>query len=239
MNYKIASVVSLLMGTSLMWLVIKAEMPDLPAAITGQAGVVFFLLGFWFFFRSISFANIINMIESGQAEGTVKEARTAERLLSSIAINRITKIMLFFVLALLITSLYGCGGRFMYVEFGLDRMAPEDKVRLSKILTNNPDGRRESWYNKRSNTQYTITPVHTYWSSGGQDAHGKPERRLCREYLIDDVFPYQAHPNNRGHKQLTEYACYDTHIDRWYAVSQFERPFIQVGGPNYHNWRRR
>ena len=239
MNYKLASVVSLMMGFSLLWLVNNAEIPDLPAAITGQAGVVFFLLGFWFFFRSIVFTNATtNLISEGQ-EKDAKDLQVAEKTLSMTAVNRITKIMLFFVLALLITSLYGCGGRFMYVEFGLDRMAPEDKVRLSKILTNNPDGRRESWYNKRSNTQYTITPVHTYWSSGGQDAHGTPERRLCREYLIDDVFPYQAHPNNRGHKQLTEYACYDTHLDRWYAVSQFERPFIQVGGPNYYNWRRR
>lgn len=240
MSYKLASLVSMVMGIALMWLVSNAQIDGVSAAIAGQAGVVFFLLGGWFFYRSIFFANVINSIQSGQVEGTVEQAQKAEKVLSTMAVSRLTKIMLTIALGLLAVSLMGCGGRIQYVEFGIDRMAGSDKERLSHVLTNNPDGRRSSWYNRASNSQYTITPVRTYWAAGGQLADGTPTQRLCREYLIDDVYPYNAHPNNRGHKQLTEYACWNTHTQRWIAINgHWERPWIKFGGPNYHNWRNR
>lgn len=129
--------------------------------------------------------------------------------------------------ALLVLSLVGCGGgRFMYVEYGLDRMSPDDKVRVSRILTNNPDGRRESWYNKASHSQYTVTVTETYRAEG----------RTCRSYLIDDVYPYDS--PNRAHRQLDEHACFDNDTGRWFATDHAPRPFIQVGGTNYHNYRR-
>ncbi len=144
-----------------------------------------------------------------------------------------------FLLALIGVMLTGCGGQVMFVEYGLNRMASYDKQKLNHILTNNPDGRRESWYNEASNSQYTITPVQTYFAPGGQDARGTSEKRLCREYLVDDVYPYNAPAERRGHMQLTEFACFDQHQDRWYAINgHAQRPWFTVGGPNYFNRRR-
>ena len=143
----------------------------------------------------------------------------------------------------LITSLTflvaGCSGRIMYVEYGLDRMASEDKIKLSQVLSTAPVGRRVSWYNKASNSQYTVKVTDDYRTGGGQDANGDPQVRRCRTYLIDDVYPYNAHPRNRGHRQIEEDACWDPHQQRWYAINGWgPRPFIQIGGPVYRNWRR-
>ena len=240
MSYKFAAFISLVMSIALLWVVSNAQIDGLPAAISGQAGVIFFLLGIWFFIRSIQFTNTTSQLLSEGMEKDAKEVAVTERAMSMKAVNRLTRVLLMLALGLLITSLYGCGGRLQYVEFGIDRMAPADKERLSQVLTDNPDGRRSSWYNRASNSQYTITPVRTYWAAGGQDANGNPKQRLCREYLIDDVYPYNAHPNNRGHMQLTEYACFNEHTLRWVAINgHWERPWIKFGGPNYYNWRNR
>lgn len=240
MSFKLTSMISIVMGISLLWLVNAAEINGLSAAITGQAGVIFFLLGLWFFYRSIQYTNTVSHLISEGQESDAVDVLLTEKTQSTKVIGRMTKIMLTIVLSLLLTSLYGCGGRLQYVEFGIDRMAGTDKERLSKVLTKNPDGRRESWYNRASNSQYTITPVRTYWAAGGQKPDGTTTQRLCREYLVDDVFPYNAHPNNRGHKQLTEYACWNNHTQRWIAINgHWERPWIKFGGPNYYNWRNR
>ena len=234
MNHRFAMFTGAACALMMLWIGTNLNISELAQAIVYQAGIVTFLSCFIIMFKAASFNSLETNAESDEDIVTV---RSVAKYDAQLWFGRISK---GFLLILAVVWLTGCGGRIMYVEYGIDRMAPSDKARLSKVLFNNPDGRRESWYNKDTHSQYTITPVHTYWSPGGQNAQGEPERRLCREYLIDDVFPYDAHPQNRGHRQLTEYACLDPHTERWYAISgHWEKPWIKIGGPNYWNYRRR
>ena len=183
--------------------------------------------------------NYIMHRESLPLESSAEDVDTVDWYENMQSHKHLFKMGLFVLLIGLTLFLAGCGGRFMFVEYGLNRMAAEDKVKLNKVLSNNPDGRRSSWYNKASNSHYTITPVYTFLAPGGQDRNGDTEQRLCRQYLIDDVYPYNAPKERRGHMQIEDYACYDQIQQRWYAVNGFEvRPFIRVGGPNYFGLRR-
>ncbi len=234
MNHKFTTIIAMMTATLLFWISNNLQISQNAVAISGLAGFIVSFFAAVLFYKSIKYSNLRGvMVDDEEWE---HECRVSEHLDCMRSMYNMGR---FFLLALVAVLFMGCSGKIMYIEYGLDRMAGSDKAKLNEVLSTAPDGRRVSWSNKASNSQYTITPTDTYRMAGGQAADGTPIQRTCREYLIDDVYPYNAHPRNRGHRQLREHACWDPHQGRWYAITTMEaRPFIQFGGPVYSNYRR-